>query len=157
MPSFERRSKFETALALGASAVLSVGQRVSLKSAVVNHVFHNKELKHKRETDPDSRLTVKISDLSRFTKFMKGAQQSASEIQHTPVLIVQGEQDRLIKPEASAKLFQELSTTDKQMIALSKSAHLVFEDGQFDAGVITQVQTWLTNHTDAPILSASIR
>ena len=156
VPSYDRRSKFGTTLFVGTSALLTGGQHVSLKTALVNQVFHNKELQQKWERDPDSRLSLKLTDLLRFTKFMKQSRQSISKIYHIPVLIVQGEQDRLIKPEATEKLFRELPTGDKQMIELSKNEHLVFEDGQFDDSVISQVQGWLLSHADTRILSASI-
>ncbi len=67
----------------------------------------------------------------------------------------QGAHDRLVKPKSSEKIFEDLRTSDKQLIELAQGEHLTFEDGQFDDMVVSQVESWLANHSNAPILSAS--
>lgn len=59
-----------------------------------------------------------------------------------PILIVQGEQDRVIAPESAATLYQEVSATVKQVIMLPKRRHfLALEPGREE--LFQQIQAFL--------------
>ncbi len=155
VPGTDRFAKVRTALKVGTSFILTGGQSISLRHILVERVFHNKQLQQNWQTDPDSKLSFKLGDLIKLTKYMKQAQESATQIASTPILVVQGSHDRLVKPQSSEKIFQELRTNDKQLIELAQGEHLTFEDGQFDDKVVSQVENWVNNHSNAPNLSAS--
>jgi len=155
VPGSDRFAKVRTALKVGTSFILTGGQSINLKHILVERVFHNKQLQQKWQSDPESKLSFRLGDLLKMTKYMKQVQESASQIQSTPILMVQGSHDRLVKPQSSEKIFGELRTSDKQLIELAQGEHLTFEDGQFDGKVVTQVESWIANHSNAPVLSAS--
>jgi acylglycerol lipase len=156
VPAYDRLAKFRTGVNLGASFILSAGQHVSLKKILVERIFHDTEFGEQWKRDPDYRLAVKFSELMQFSKFMKRAQRSASEIEKVPIMIVQGEKDRLMNPEASERLFNSLRTNDKQILELADKGHLIFEDGQFDQSVVNKVQMWLARHSGATMLSSAL-
>jgi alpha-beta hydrolase superfamily lysophospholipase len=155
VPAYDRFAKFRTGVNLGASLIFTAGQRVSLKKLLGERIFRDTAIGEQWRHDPDSRLAVKFSELLKFSKFMKRVQRSASEIDNVPVLIVQGEKDRLMKPEASKRLFKSLRTNDKQILELTDKGHLVFEEGQIDQAVVNKVQLWLARHSGAPMLSSA--
>jgi acylglycerol lipase len=155
VPGTDRFGKVRTALKVGASYVLTGGHSVNLKHILVERVFHNKQLQRNWQSDPEAKLSFRLGDLLSLTKFMKQAQASATQIHSTPVLMVQGVHDRLVKPQSSERIFGEIRTSDKQLIEVAQGEHLTFEDGQFDDKVVSQVESWLASHSNAPILSAS--
>lgn len=155
VPGADRFGKIQTAVKVGTAFVLTGGHSVNLKHILVERVFHNRQLQQNWQTDPDSKLNFKLSDLLKLSKYMKQAQDSAAQIASTPVLMVQGAHDRLVKPQSSEKIFDQLRTNDKQLIELEQGEHLTFEDGQFNAKVVSEVESWLAIHSNAPILSAS--
>lgn len=155
VPGTDRFSKIGTAVKVGTAFVLTGGHSVSLKHILVEKVFLNRQLQQNWQSDPDSKLNFKLSDLFKLTKYMKQANESVAQIASTPVLMVQGAHDRLVKPQSSEKIFEEIRTSDKQLLELARGEHLTFEDGQFDDKVVSQVESWLTQHSNAPILSAS--
>lgn len=155
VPGTDRFGKIRTAVKVGTSFILTGGHSINLKHILVERVFHNKQLQRSWQADPEAKLSFQLGDLIRLTKFMKQAQAAATQIESTPVLMVQGAQDRLVKPQSSERIFGEIRTSDKQLIEVAQGEHLTFEDGQFDDGVVSQVESWLANHSNAPILSAS--
>lgn len=155
VPASERFAKFRTAVALGTSYVLTGGHNLSLNHALVDRVFNDKQLKQNWESDPDSKLSFKLGDLLKLTHFMKQAQHSAARIHSLPVLMVQGLHDRLVRPQATERIFHSLRTDDKQLIEVEKGEHLTFEDGQFDNKFVSQVDHWVSDHTETAILTAS--
>jgi alpha-beta hydrolase superfamily lysophospholipase len=155
VPGSDRFNKFRTALKVGTSFILTGGNTVSLKHVLVDRVFNDKQLQRNWQTDPDSKLSFRLGELLQLTKFMKHAELAAAHIDSLPILVVQGSRDRLVRPEANEKIFDELKTSDKQLVQVENGEHLTFEDGQFDDKVVAQVQDWVTKHTNAPVLSAS--
>lgn len=155
VPGTDRFAKIRTAVKVGTAFVLTGGHSINLKHILVERVFQNRQLQQNWQTDPDSKLNFKLGDLFTLTKYMKQANGSAAQIASTPVLMVQGAHDRLVKPQSAEKIFDEIRTSDKQLIELAQGEHLTFEDGQFDDKVVSQVESWLANHSNAPILSAS--
>jgi thiol-disulfide isomerase/thioredoxin len=67
--------------------------------------------------------------------------------------MLQGSQDKLVKPEGTWEIFNELSVIDK-MLFMVPSEHLIFEEQQdhaqkFDEKVSRAVLTWLQTHLPA--------
>lgn len=59
-----------------------------------------------------------------------------------PILIIQGEQDRVIAPDSAATLYQEVNSTIKQLIMLPKRRHfLALEPGREE--LFQQIQSFL--------------
>jgi hypothetical protein len=74
----------------------------------------------------------------------------AKQIIKTPVLMVQGSKDKLVKPEGTWELFNEQATEEKVFLAVP-SEHLIFEEQQdhgikFDERVSRLVLTWMFEH-----------
>ena len=86
---------------------------------------------------------------------MKDSRHVAQQINKLPVLIVQGHRDKLVKQAGTQKLFNELSTKDKQLLVLENGEHLTFEEGQFDESVVTKLESWLSDHQKNVVIASN--
>jgi alpha-beta hydrolase superfamily lysophospholipase len=81
--------------------------------------------------DPLSRMKLSPNELIQFQSFMNQNHESAHQITDKPVLIVQGVLDKLVRPEGTVELFNELNTKDKKIVLIPDGEHLIFEENQF--------------------------
>ncbi len=110
----------------------------------------NAELKKKWCEDPLARLDLSPRELIQFQRFMNDNHKSARNITQRPVLMVQGEEDKLVNPQSTIQLYEELATSDKQLQLIRGAQHLIFEAGQFNDQEIKLVNDWINNHLKAP-------
>ena len=78
--------------------------------------------------------------------FMNQNHESARLIKDRPVLIVQGCNDKLVKPEGTVELYNELTTKDREIALIPNAEHLIFEEAQFNDSVIEKVAGWIDSH-----------
>lgn len=100
---------------------------------IVDQATQSNALREAWESDPLNRMDLSAKDLMQFQSFMNDNSDAAKKIDRTPVLMVQGTLDRLVKPEGTWDLFERLATKQKTFVALP-SEHLVFEEGQVKSG-----------------------
>jgi alpha-beta hydrolase superfamily lysophospholipase/thioredoxin-like negative regulator of GroEL len=116
-------------------------------SKIINQATKSQNLREAWEADPLNRMNLSAKDLMQFQSFMNENKEAAKKIDNTPVLMVQGTLDQLVKPEGTWELFQHLATKRKTFLALP-SEHLVFEEGQvkanrYDRKVAAIVASWI--------------
>lgn len=119
---------------------------------VVDQATKNDRLKEDWESDPLNRMQLSPKELWQFQRFMNDNHDAAKKIDKTPVLFMQGTEDRLVKPEGTWDLFNDLATPEKTFIALP-SEHLIYEEGEaktrhFDQRVARLTWGWISNFTD---------
>lgn len=95
-------------------------------------------------------MDLSPSELIQFQSFMNENHDAVKNITDDPVLFVQGTKDRLVKPEGTWELFNELTTPDRYFFAVP-SEHLIFEEAQDKAADLARVATMASNwmHTVA--------
>ena len=69
--------------------------------------------------------------------------EAAEMVRNKPVLFIQGSNDKLIRPAGTWKLFQNLSTANRQLVMSKSSEHLIFEEGQFKPEDLSFVLAWI--------------
>lgn len=94
-------------------------------------------------------MNISPKELMQFQMFMNQNHKSAKLITSKPVLIVQGCEDKLVKPEGTVELYNKLSTSDREIVLIPNAEHLIFEENQFNDEVITKVAGWIDNHISA--------
>jgi acylglycerol lipase len=109
----------------------------------------NAELKEKWQGDALDRMKLTPMELMQFQHFMNENHEVAAKISATPVLMVQGGKDALVKPEGTEELFDELKTSDKQIMIVENAAHLIFEEGQYTQLSLAGVSDWIFDHCPA--------
>jgi alpha-beta hydrolase superfamily lysophospholipase len=131
------------------------GGKINLDGLLVNHVTKNEAMRHSWETDNQAKLNVSLKELLKLNGFMREGKSVARQIDKLPVLVVQGHKDDLVKPAGTEKLFNNLSTRDKQLLELENGEHLTFEEGQFDESVLTKLETWLAQHEKQVVIASN--
>jgi alpha-beta hydrolase superfamily lysophospholipase/tetratricopeptide (TPR) repeat protein len=112
---------------------------------VVRQATTDPELKSKWSEDPMVRLNMSPKELLRFQKLCSRNMESAANIKSIPVIVFQGMNDKLIRPDGTLQVFHALGTKDKDMIMLGNSEHLIFEEGQCPDDVLRTVIAWLNS------------
>lgn len=156
VPSGERFKQKRTAMSVFIQSIFGVGT-VDVGKQLVGQTTGDSELAGQLLSRSGIRARYSTFELLAFAKFMREGHASARRLSHTPVLMVQGARDRLVKPSGTERLFQELTTTDKSMLLVKGAEHLVFEEGQFDDQVISSVTDWLERHMESPTLASAGR
>ena len=64
---------------------------------------------------------------------------------HLPVLILQGDADRLVDPSGARRLYEKIASLDKKLIVYEGFYHEVFNEPQHDR-VLSDVEQWLAGH-----------
>ena len=136
-------------LAGGFSGRFNVGEHV------VEHATKDEELRTRWNNDPASRSKFSPDELILFQAFMNQNNVTAAKVKTTPVLILQGAQDKLVRPGGSFNVWDHLATPDRTFAASSNREHLIFEYGQYSPDDINYVTNWI-NKQLAPLPSQTV-
>lgn len=118
-------------------------QMTDAAASVVNKISEKEDLRNTWKTDPLMRTSFSPKEFMQLDTFMSRNLDAAEMVTNTPVLFIQGSNDKLIRPAGTWKLFEKLSTSNRQMVLSKNSEHLIFEEGQFNPEDIKFVLTWM--------------
>lgn len=111
--------------------------------AAVQKISAKEDVRSEWKTDPLMRTDFSPKEFLQFDKFMAHNLEAAALVKNTPVLFIQGTNDKLIRPAGTWKLFERLSTPNRQLVLSNNSEHLIFEEGQFKPDDLKFVLTWI--------------
>jgi alpha-beta hydrolase superfamily lysophospholipase len=118
--------------------------------SAVQKISLNEELRSEWKNDPLMRTDFAPKEFVQFDEFMSKNLNAAAMIKDTPVLFLQGTNDKLIRPAGTWKLFERLNTSNRQLVLSKNSEHLIFEKGQFKPDDLKFVTTWIDRNV-APL------
>ncbi len=147
VPSGSRYKSLGTKLRIGADFIKNKSKPVPVGLGVVERATTNEELRHSWIHDPSSRLSLSPKELLNFQHFMNENIEVAKSIKEKPVIIFQGNDDKLVKEAGTLDLFQALETPDKTIVILGGTEHLIFEAGQFKDDMTLGVLGWMAAHS----------
>ncbi len=152
VPSGDRFSGLGEDMKVGFHALLGgFGARFNAGKYVVEHASAlNPELKKRWGSDPAGRTDFSPKELMAFQSFMNKNNETASQVKTTPVLVLQGENDKLVIGSGSYNVWDHLATPDPTFAVSKTSGHLIFEYGQFSPQDINYVLSWI-NKKLAPL------
>lgn len=149
--SGDRFNQKKTDLTVFLHAMLGLNRKFDIGEKIVKQAADkDDELKQSWVGDPLDRMNLSPMELLQFQHFMNENHDAAEKITKLPVLMVQGTKDKLVKPEGTEELFNELKTTDKQLLLVEDAGHLIFEEGQFSPQSLSDVASWIFKHSPAP-------
>lgn len=119
---------------------------IDVGPAIVKAATKKKDLQNTWLKDPLTRTYVKPKELIAFRDYMNNSYNFAPNIKTTPVLFIQGSNDKLVRPAGTWKLFGSIGTPDRQIVLSKTAEHLIFEDGQFNNEDLGFVSNWITKH-----------
>jgi alpha-beta hydrolase superfamily lysophospholipase len=96
--------------------------------------------------DPSHKLKLTFTEATSFLSFISKTETYSRKLTK-PVLIIQGLNDRLVSPEAVAKIVREIPSDNKTFLIDGNGEHLVLEEGRFSRPVIERVISWLKMDT----------
>lgn len=146
VPAADRFQQGKTDLKVALHSLAGFNRPFDVGTQIIKQATADPALRTQWKDDPLDRLKLSPRELMQFQHFMNQNHDHAKEIKSTPVLIVQGGQDKLVKPEGTMELFEELSTKDKQFELISHGEHLIFEEGQFSDETLDMVVAWIQRH-----------
>ena len=121
--------------------------------AAVEKITDKPELRNEWKSDPMMRINFSPKDFVQLDEFLAHNLEAAPRVKTTPVLFIQGTNDKLIRPAGTWKLYERLATPNRQMVLSKNSEHLIFEKGQFSADDLKFVVSWIDRNV-APLDSA---
>jgi acylglycerol lipase len=149
VPSGDRFNKTRQELGVALRIITGrINKPMDVGSKVIQQATDDLAVREQWKDDPFNRLQLTPSELMQFQKFMNENHDSAKQIDKTPVLVIAGFKDKLVKPEGTIELFNELTTPDKLLVVVGSGEHLIFEENQLTDQVTWVVLGWLKSHIE---------
>lgn len=147
VPAAERFRQKRTDLKVALEFLKGPNKKFDIGDQIADQATKNENVRTTWECDPLSRFNLSAHELLQFQRFMNENHDAAKKIS-LPVLMLQGTQDKLVKPEGSFDLFERLASKEKIFIALP-SEHLILEQqgeraAKFSEAVTGLVYSWIT-------------
>lgn len=146
VPAAERFDKKKSILTVGTRLLFAPEKEFDVSGKVVGKAVSNEQLRRLWLTDSQNRLHISAKELLQFQSFMANATRLSANIDKTPVLIVQGCRDSLVKPKATVRLYNSIPCKDKKLLMVGEAEHLIFQKGGFSKLTFDMVLAWLRNH-----------
>ncbi len=146
VPAGDRFKQAKTNLKVALRLIGDPDKPFNVGEGVIKQATNKEELRASWANDPLARMNISARELMQFQNFMNQNHESAKLIKDKPVLFVQGCNDKLVRPEGTVELFNELATTDRQIVLIPNAEHLIFEENQFTDQNIEAVNKWLLDH-----------
>jgi alpha-beta hydrolase superfamily lysophospholipase len=143
VPSSDRYAKASSEIVIGAHYIENKNKPMDLTPEVVDRITDDPTLRAKMEAEPLNRMKLSPKELKQFDTFMKGNTDAAKLIEKTPVLMLAGFKDKLIKPEGTIELFNDLSTNDKLLLVVGDGEHLLLEENQLKNQLALLLRDWI--------------
>jgi acylglycerol lipase len=134
VPSGDRFKQKKTDLKVALEYLKGANKQFDVGAAIVDQATANPKLRKDWADNPLDRMDLSPKELIQFQSFMNDNHDSARKITDVPVLMVQGTNDKLVKPEGTWDLFNEIESEQKTFLAVP-SEHLIYEEQQDKEGV----------------------
>lgn len=154
VPAYARLQGPSSNISIVVKYLLSAGGHIDVDKSVVRRASSNQTLRSTWRNDKCARLQFSLSELIRFNRFMKHGIEFAKSINDTPVLVLQGKMDRLIKPSGTTRLFEELKTRDKELVIFEQEEHLLLEEKEVSKKVVSKIDRWIEQHQFPGLVAA---
>jgi acylglycerol lipase len=147
VPSGDRFHKTKNELRVG-MRMLTGGMKEPMEvgSKIINDATDDPAVREQWKDDPLNRMSLTPNELMQFNRFMGDNHDMAVRIAHKPVFVVAGFKDKLVKPQGTIDLFNELATSDKMLLVVGNGEHLIFEQNQMSEQVSSMLLSWLHSH-----------
>lgn len=102
--------------------------------------------------DPLVRRRMSSAELLKSKSFLQSTLKYVDKVPaHLPVLIIQGDGDRILKSNAVVLLLQRLKSKDQMVRWFHERGHILLETAHVQPDTVDTVRTWLSQHTDSVV------
>ncbi len=147
VPAADRFGQKASILPIATRLLFAPDKEFDVSRKVVEKAVSSEQLRHRWKSEPQNRLHLSAKELLQFQSFMNNATKLAPKIAHTPVLIVQGCRDDLVKPKATVRLYNSIPCKDKKLLLVGEAEHLIFQKGRLSQMSFDMILAWLRNHS----------
>lgn len=149
VPSPDRFQEGRASMGVAMHFLKGRNKAYDIGTMVTHKATSNPTLLHAWETDPKAKMDMSPLELMQFDKFMRSTAAQCKKITSTPVFIVQGTKDRLVKPAGSQDLFDAVANDDKSLLIEGNAEHLIFETEQPPPILLDSLNAWMSQHAAA--------
>ncbi len=149
VPSGDRYAKLSSELIVGTRYLEDKNKPIDVTTEVVDRTTANPKLRKEWANESTNRMKLSPKELKQFTDFMKGNEDAAALVDKTPTLMLAGFKDKLVKPEGTISLFNNLSVQDKLLMVAGDGEHLLLEENQMTEQLEQLVIDWIRNESGA--------
>lgn len=143
VPSAERVGARKLNMTVAMHFLKGPNKSFNLGSQIAAQATAKPELREIWANDLKAKNNFSPKELIQFALFMQRTLGRCKDIKKTPVFMVQGLKDNLVKPQGTFDLFSNVSTDDKTILVIGNEEHLILETDTQSPLVINSLDTWL--------------
>lgn len=147
VPSSDRYGKLTTDISVSMRYIANKDKPMNIGQEVIERSTADSKLQKSMEKEKTNRMTLTPRELKQFDDFMKGNYDAAALIEKTPVLMLVGFKDKLVKPEGTIELFNALSVSDKLLMVVGDGEHLLLEERHMTGQLATMLVDWIRSES----------
>jgi acylglycerol lipase len=145
VPSAERFQQRRMSLSVAYHFLHGVNKPFRVGDMVTEQATSSKTISDMWKSDSKAKMDMSPKELIKFAVFMRTTKGECERIT-TPVFLVQGLKDRLVKPEGTYQFFDAVKSDDKNMFLLGLSEHLIFETNEPSKLLLDALCAWIDDH-----------
>ena len=145
-PSAKRYGEAKLAALVAFHLFRKPTQPFDIGEQLAEQATSQEDLREQWKHDPRAKVSLTPIELIKFNFFMHATTKLCREITNVPVMIVQGQADRLAKPQGTYQMYDTVNSKDKAMLILGDAEHLIFELPTQSKVLLDGVSSWLDNH-----------
>lgn len=146
VPSPERYQGRRMAVRTAVHFLKGPNKAFNIGSMVADKATSRADLQKLWAADAKAKMNMSPKELLKFDVFMRTTKRQCEQIKSTPVFVLQGLKDRLVKPQGTYDLFDAVTCDDKDMFIVGTSEHLIFENDRPSEIVLNTLNNWLNDH-----------
>lgn len=146
VPSGERYGDLKEKIVVGAHYIEDKDKPIDLSSEVIEKATSDEDLQNQLKSDPTIKMDLTPEELKQFNAFMRSNKDNAALIEKTPVLMMAGFEDRLVKPKGTIELFNDITCPEKILVVVGDGEHLLLEESELTRENGALIYNWLVNH-----------
>jgi len=146
VPSAERFQAKKMSLQTAMHFLIDPHKAFNIGNEVAAMATSKEDVRAAWKEDPKAKMGMTPIELMKFALFMRTTKPQAAKITKLPVLMVQGLQDQLVKPQGTFDLFDAVKSTDKTFLTIGNAEHLIFENHAPDPILMDSLDSWLKHH-----------
>jgi alpha-beta hydrolase superfamily lysophospholipase len=101
--------------------------------------------------DPYVRKHLNLSELMGTASIIRGNISHASGVPASvPVLVIQGDKDKMLRSDAVTLLLSRLRTKDRTVHWLPGKGHVLIETAHIEPSTMSTISSWLDDHLMTP-------
>lgn len=148
VPSAERFQERKMAFEVAINFLKSPNRPYEILDQIASQATTRPELASLWTDDPKAKLKASPKEMIKFAIFMRQTEHACKKIKDTPVFLVQGLKDALVKPTGTARMLLNIPCSDKDMFIIGEAEHLIIESDKQNPLFIGTLLSWLDNHLE---------